>query len=110
MAKNLEPAAVNNLLKLATACATARGVGLARISTLCHGDSRTLGYLESGEGSITLRKYDEAMAWLRKPSNWPKGSKIPKISEPWSAEPAKRRKRKTRRSDDVVLDPNPLDP
>lgn len=108
MAKNLETVAVKNLLTLASACAEARGTGLARISTLCHGDSRTLGYLEKGSGSITLRKYDEAMAWLRKPANWPKGSKIPKVPDPWSA--PKRRKAKSRRPDDRVLDPNPLDP
>ncbi len=80
---NLEAVAVKVLLTLADACAEARGVQLRTISRLCHGDPPALDRLKTGEGSITLRKYDESMCWLRDRTNWPPGSLMPRINEPW---------------------------
>lgn len=79
----LEPLVVDNLLRLARALAKARGVSLNAVSRAAHGDSPAFAKLEGGEGSITVRKYDEAMIYLRDPANWPAGSKIPTPHEPW---------------------------
>jgi hypothetical protein len=80
----LEQVAVPALLSLAKACAKARGVQLTTISRLCHGDPPALDKLEQGEGSITLRKFDAAMAWLNDENNWPAGVIIPAVDVPWS--------------------------
>lgn len=78
---SVEKPAVENILTLARASAKARKTTVSAISRIAHGDSRALGQLADGSGSITLRKYESAMTWLRDPMNWPDGHKIP--SEPW---------------------------
>ena len=90
---SLEPLAVQNLLTLAEACAKARDVKLSTISRLAHGDPSTLEKIRQGAASITLRKYDETMAWLKDPENWPPATATPKVWEPWLyAKPGRRPK------------------
>lgn len=88
--QKLESVAVDNLLTLARALAQARRrrrhkCSLRTVSRACHGDASALPNLARGAGSITLRKYDEAMGWLLDPKNWPEGAAIPRVREPWSS-------------------------
>ena len=80
---SLESVALGNLLTLALACAKARDVKLSTISRLAHGDPMTLDKIKAGDASITLRKYEDSMTWLKSPENWPPKAVLPKIWEPW---------------------------
>lgn len=51
-----------NLVMLGQAYAKAKDCKLASVSRLVHGDPPALDNLATGKGSISLRKYDEAMA------------------------------------------------
>lgn len=65
-----------NLLTVARAYAAERGLTLAAVSRRCHGDSRTLGNIERGAGSMTLPKLDEVMEWFCRDGNWPKSLRL----------------------------------
>lgn len=80
---DLEALAIDNLITMAVACAKARDCQLSTISRLAHGDPDTFDKIRRGEASITLRKYETSMAWLRDRENWPEKAVIPKIWEPW---------------------------
>ena len=89
----LESVALDALMTLALACAKARDVKLSTISRLAHGDPSTLEKIRQGNASITLRKYEDSMAWLKDPENWPPKAVLPKVWEPWSyAKPGRRSK------------------
>lgn len=93
---DLTPLCVENLLLLAQRVAKLRGVSLATISRLAHGDGPTFDRLVAGgKGSITTRKYQDAMRWLMDPANWPEGATIPDVREPWLALHAKRKAKKS---------------
>lgn len=79
----LEQLAASNILVLARALAAAKGISLAGVSSRAHGDSEAFDKLEALTGSMTLRKYDASMAFLRDRKNWPEGATVPKVWEPW---------------------------
>lgn len=71
------------ILRLAQACAHAKGCNLRRVSRLAHGDPPALDNLLSGNGSITVRKAQTTIDWLLDAGNWPEGARIPKVKAPW---------------------------
>jgi hypothetical protein len=62
------------LLLVAQAFASARGVSLARVSTLAGNDGKILPRLAAGR-DCTTRTYDAMLAWFS--SNWPEGAEWP---------------------------------
>jgi hypothetical protein len=77
----IAPTLKRNLLAFAQAYATAREVSLATVSRYTTNDSQTLVRLrDDPTASITLRKYDDAMAWFV--AHWPQGARRPKIVDP----------------------------
>jgi hypothetical protein len=81
MVQAISPILKANLLMLARAYCAATGVNMDTVSRYATNDSRTLGRLEVEDGaSITLRKYDDSIAWFF--ANWPKGAKRPSIKNP----------------------------
>lgn len=74
---------VDNIKVLAKANARARGVLLMTVIRHAYGDQPSYKRLVRGRGSITVRKYEECIAWLRDPANWPEGATIPEVDEPW---------------------------
>jgi hypothetical protein len=58
----------DRLLRLAEAYANARGLSLARVSTLAANDGKVLGRLQIGR-DCTLSTYDQMLAWFS--ANWP---------------------------------------
>ena len=67
-----EPLMRDAILAGARACAKARREPLRTISRLAYGDSSFLRRVANGK-PFTVRKYDEVMAWLGNPANWPEG-------------------------------------
>lgn len=80
---NLEDAARKAIMTLAKALAKAKGVKLSTVSRYVHSDARCLDLFAAGEASMSLRKFDEAMAKLQDQDNWPEGAVIPEVWEPW---------------------------
>jgi len=76
----IEPILRENLIRVAKAFANARGVTIRYVSTLSHGDGPFFERLMRAEGSFTVRKYDECMAWFKE--NWPQGIEWPKPNHP----------------------------
>lgn len=72
---------VKNLLAMArgyiaaNVAAGRKKILLSSVSRACHGDAGVLDTLAEGKGSITMRKYDEAMAKLYE--RWPEGQGFP---------------------------------
>ena len=67
-----EPLMREALLRAARACAKARRVPLRTISKLAYGQSADLRRIRYGR-QFTVRKWDQAMAWLADSANWPGG-------------------------------------
>ena len=67
-----EPLMREAILTAARACAKARREPMRTISRLAYGDSGFFRRVANGK-PFTVRKYDEAMAWLGDPANWPAG-------------------------------------
>jgi len=81
MVQPLGPILKSNLLALAHAYCNATGASIATVSRYATNDSDTLTRLKSDRSaSITLRKYDEAIAWFV--SHWPANTKRPRIYDP----------------------------
>lgn len=79
----IEPAAIENLLKLANAYAAYHECTLANVGRRIHGDTYVFERLRDGKSSITLRKYDETVSKFQE--KWPEDLPWPKIREPFRA-------------------------
>jgi hypothetical protein len=75
----IEPIMKANLLLLARAYVGAKGLSLASLARIAHGDWPFFERLVEDRGSISARKYDEVMAWFVK--NWPKDLAWPAVRE-----------------------------
>ncbi len=87
MKQPIAPVLVQNLIRLATAyfdatAPTNKVVSLASISRLAHGDPPFFDKLIAGECSVTLRKYDEIIAWFDQKAKWPEGYSRPVLVDP----------------------------
>jgi hypothetical protein len=71
----------DNLLAVAEAFCAAKPCGMSSLGLWAHGNStffvnlRGAAAFAERNGSYTVRKYDEVMAWLS--SHWPKGARWP---------------------------------
>lgn len=78
----IAPVLKDNLLRMATAYADATKTKLATVSRYATNDGNTFGRLrDDPEASITIRKYDDAIAWFAQ-APWPKGVKRPTLINP----------------------------
>lgn len=76
----------DRLLFIATTFAQARGLSMARVSTLAANDGKILARLAAGR-DCTLGTYDEMLAWFS--ANWPEGVAWPEgVQRPPVAEAA----------------------
>lgn len=75
----VEPPLIRNLLTLAKAYAGHKGLGLSTVGRYSHGSSDIFEKLEAGQVSVTLKKYDQMVAYLDE--NWPDDLKRPKLKE-----------------------------
>lgn len=66
MSKNtgIEKASIKQIVTLAKQRAKKRGVTLATVSRMIHGDHEFFYNLERGKTTVTLRKYDEMLKVL----------------------------------------------
>lgn len=76
-----EPLLREVLLRAGRAAAKARREPLRRISRLAYGDSGFFDRLRRNK-TFTVEKYDQAMAWLADPANWPGGTVSPEVGDP----------------------------
>lgn len=79
---NLEPILRKNLLALARAYRAAKPVSMRTLSLYAHGDRPFFERIAAKEGSFTIRKYDDVVAWFR--THRPPGMRWPKLYEPWA--------------------------
>jgi hypothetical protein len=63
------------LLALARAYAAARGISLARVSTLAHNQGGFFARLEDRRGGFTFATFEKCMRWFS--ANWPEGHDWP---------------------------------
>lgn len=84
MATPISPICRQNILVLARAYVKRRKpqLKLSSISSLAHGDPLAFDKLAAGKkASITVRKYDEVMAWFE--ANWPENMTKPVTHDPF---------------------------
>jgi hypothetical protein len=77
--QKIEPIMRANVLALATAYAKHRGMKFPYLSKQVHSDPRWLDNLAAKRGTISARKYDEAIAWFF--DKWPDDLKMPRLRE-----------------------------
>mgnify|MGYP007090089959 CR=1 FL=1 len=65
----------SQLLKVADAYATSRGLSRSRVSTIVFNDGMTLDRIASGK-DLTTGNYEKAMRWFA--ANWPSGERWPR--------------------------------
>lgn len=80
MVEPIAPTLKANLLALAKEYCALTGVTIRTVSRYTTNDGDTLSRLRTNGASITLRKYDDAVAWFV--GNWPKGRKRPRLINP----------------------------
>ncbi len=66
-----------NVLALAKAFAKHKKLSFPTLSVKVHGDPPFLDRLQDGEGTISARKYDQAIGWFF--DNWPPDLSMPGI-------------------------------
>ena len=74
------------LMQLAQAYCRATGYKLSTVANYAKKDPRIFNTLQqqmSGtrKGSFTVDTYDDLVAWLRDPANWPEKSDIPELGD-----------------------------
>lgn len=82
----VSPVLKDNLIRLALAYLKATKetnphMSLERISRMAHGDPPFFDKLIAGKCSVTLRKYDEAIAWFDDYAQWPEGCVVPELND-----------------------------
>ncbi len=83
MVEKISPTCKENLRVLADAYCKATGVSLTTVSRYATSDGDTLSRLRRKKSaSITVRKYDDAIAWLTDPKVWPEGTSPPALIDP----------------------------
>lgn len=60
---------IEQFTEVANAYCAARGLSVARVSTIVFNDGSKLGDLISGEADVTTRRYEKALLWFS--MNWP---------------------------------------
>lgn len=60
---------IDQLVSVASAFAEARGLSIARVSTLVFNDGSKIGDLAQGDVDLVTRRHERAMRWFS--DNWP---------------------------------------
>ncbi len=63
---------IDQLVSVASVFAAARGLSLARVSTLVFNDGSKIGDLAQGDVDLVTRRHERAMQWFS--DNWPEGA------------------------------------
>ncbi|UGY14172.1 hypothetical protein HAP48_0037290 [Bradyrhizobium septentrionale] len=71
----MEKQLILNLLAVARAFATSRGIELSTVGRVAAGDWRFFDHISDGAKTFTARKYDLVMVWFSE--NWPAGEAWP---------------------------------
>lgn len=66
---------IDQLIAVATFYADARGLSLARVSTLVFNDGSKIGDLVGGDVDLVTRRHERAMQWFS--DHWPDGAEWP---------------------------------
>ena len=88
-----------NAVALGQAYAKAQGCKLASVSRLVHSDPLALDNLATGEGSMSLRKYDSVMAKFIE--IWPDGLPMPALRLPVFPKAARKGKAERKPADQI---------
>jgi len=104
--ERIEPALVGYLLHLAKLYGEAKGIALSTVSRRAHSDPQVFAKIAKGEASLTLRKFDEAVAWFKKnwpdELNWPGEPRFSGIAKPDDLQDRDLGRRPSRRADRAV--------
>lgn len=66
---------IDQLIAVTNQYAEARGLSLARVSTLVFNDGSKIGDLVNGDVDLVTRRFERAMQWFS--DNWPDGADWP---------------------------------